>query len=190
MKIKKIGVYAILFLFVFSSLTLVSAAVDDGWGSTGVLSQILRYIFGQTTDITSNEVSAIIITIAIWILIVFTFADIIKTFSTFSPLVAWSAGFAFALIAANLNWIVHILSWFVGIAAFLGGLAVIAGIVGAFIVFIGVNLGLTFLKPFIQGRKEMAKDTEAMMGAMRAATGIKVAGKIAQGAEDTAEGER
>ena len=88
---KKLSVYSIflvlLLIPLMSVLVLAADTVTSGWEILGSFGTILTYIFGQpvSSDMTNgNAISAIIITIALWILVAVTFGDIIATFTTFS----------------------------------------------------------------------------------------------------------
>ena len=124
--------------------------------------KVLSYVFGPIAKVTNDDTSSMIITLAVWLLIFITFGDIISSFSTFSSYVSWGAAFLIGIIASNLGIVVGTVAWTTGVFAFLGTLAVYAGLVGAFVVFIALNLGVTSLGPFIMRRKmmEAAQKTE------------------------------
>lgn len=148
----------------------------------------LTYFFGPVPSWLSflgvSDISAFIITIAMFILLWVTFGDIIESFSTFSSPVAWVSSLMIAIIAANLKFVVATLSLFVGIFSFLGGLAVIAGLFGAFIAFVVVNLGIKGWGPWLMRRKAymMAEKSsiKAAAGGKKLRGTIKALGEVGQ----------
>ena len=139
----------------------------------------LDFIFGKVPLFlinVSGGTGAAIIVIAMWLLIWFTFGDIIASFSTFSNWVSWASACLIAIIAANLKGIVYILAFVIGIFAFLGTLAVIAGLVAAFVAFIGVNWGIKGLGSWLMERKLLMVAHKAAV--KTEAGGEKLAGTI------------
>lgn len=165
---KKIGFLAVP--SIISLLGIVSALTwSDSLGSFGY---ILKYIFGEVTAISTNDISNMIITIAVWLLVFITFGDIISTFSTFSTWVSWSISFLIGVIAANIGLMTGIIAVTTGVFAFLGTAAVYVGLGAAFFVFIAINLGLTQFKKWIVKRRAM------ITAATEEAGGTKLAGTI------------
>jgi len=167
-------------------LPMVVAAGD--WSAiTGnnVFGDILKYIFGEPVTYQNiNNVSAGIITIAVWLLIMITFADIIANFSTFSKPVSWGTGILIGIIAANLGWTTAFFAMMTGIFATLGGIAVYLGLLGAFITFIAVNLGISWLGGFVMRRKAFMEAAKAEEGGTKLAgrlKGLSTAGKALEG---------
>ena len=118
----------------------------------------MDYIFGGISKFlieTTSSSSATIITIAVWLLIFLTFGDIFATFSTFNKGISWAIAFLLAVIAANLKAVIVISTLFIGLFSFLGTLAVLGGLAAAFVVFIGLNWGISSLGPMIMRRKAM-----------------------------------
>lgn len=173
MNLKKLSIYT-AFISAFM-MPLVSAAIGDsitkGWESLGSFGIIARYLFGPVTTVTNDALSAVIITIAIWVLLMITFGDIISSFSTFSGWVSWSIAVLIGIVAANLNWITAIIAWAVGIFAYLGALAVFVGLGGAFAAFVIVNLGIYKLGHWVMARKALGE-------ASKKATAITAGGKV------------
>lgn len=135
----------------------------------------MDYVFGSPATVltftTNSEVSVVIITLAVWLLLFITFGDIIDVFGTFSEKwIAWSVGLLLSVIAVNLKFNVILLAFFIGIFSFLGGLAVLAGLVAAFVAFIGVNWGVRSWGPWMMRRK-------IMMEAQRSSVKTEAGGK-------------
>jgi len=144
--------------------TISNGDVVEGLGWLDfIVGPIPTFLEGQV----ANDISVIIIVVAVFFLIFVTFGDVIATFGTFNEWVAWTIGFLIALIAANLNFSVFLLAFFVGIFSFLGTIAIFIGIGTAFVAFVGVNLGIRSMGPWLMRRKAMtaaattAVETEA-----------------------------
>jgi len=124
------------------------------------ISKPLRFIFGDVSlfllDSTGN-ISAIVITIAIWLLIFFTFGDVLQSFSTFGPMTSWAAAFLLTVIAANLKVMIAFSAFFLNLFIGFGIFAVLSALVGAFVFFFLVNWGIQGLAPTIMARKAMVE---------------------------------
>jgi len=173
---KKLSVYSILFILVLipllSVFALAADAVTGGWEKIGggTFGTVLKYIFGNPVDwkaLGTDEISAMIITIAVWILIMITFGDIIATFSSFSSWVAWVGAVLIAIIAANLNWITAFIAWTTGIFAALGAVAVYVGLGAAFVAFLAVNLGVWRVRKWVLRRRALMAAGTAELGGKR-----------------------
>jgi hypothetical protein len=97
--------------------------------------------------------SALVVTLAIWALILVTFGDILTGFSTFSRPISWVVALLIAIIAANIKLVIMISTAFAAIFISLGVLGVWLGILGAIIAFVVVNLGITRAGKWIMRRK-------------------------------------
>lgn len=143
--------------------------------------EFFGYLFGEIptflVSITTNKWSPVIVVIAMWLLMFVTFGDIIATFGSFDSRVAWISALLITVIAANLKFVISILAFFVGILSIFGGAAVVLGIGTAFAAFIGVNLGIRSMAPWIMRRKAMmhaAKNAiETEKGAKKVSAAIK-----------------
>lgn len=174
---KKLAVLSVLLLLVLPVMlaSLVLAANNISWGDLGGpgVIKFLQYIFGSIpTGITDNAISAAVVTIAVWLMVVFTFGDIFANFTTFSKPVAWIVGLLVGIIAANINLNVVIIAGLVSMLAWAGTLAVWLALGAAFLAFIVVNLGLSKFAPWIMRRKAMMAAAESEAG------GTKLAGTI------------
>ena len=135
--------------------------------------KFLQYTFGETIEYGGiSEISAAIITVAIWLLFFLTFSDIIATFSSFSKWVSWLVGLLLAIIAANMGFIIKLAAVLTGIFAFLGTLAIFAALGAALFAFVAVNLGMWKVRGWILKRKAM------MSAAKQEAGGAKLAGTL------------
>ncbi len=156
----------------------VAGSVGEG---TQTALNALTYLFGpvpnQLKDRTPNEVSAIIIVIAMWFLLFITFGDIFASFSTFNSGVSWAIGGLLALMAANLNGVSFLVICFSAVFVALGTIGIFVGLFGAIIAFIIVNLGITSLGTWVMKRKLLIdstrKDLATQAGAADFAAGVK-----------------
>ena len=174
-------VWILATISITSLLGFVSADWTDSMGSFGY---IPHYIFGQPTDAGPNDISNMIITVAIWLLIVITFGDIISTFSSFSKGVSWSVAVLVAIIASNMGIMTGIIALLTSIFAFAGLAAVYVALLAAFVVFIAINLGLWRLNKWIIQRRMMMKAATAEAGGTTIAGAIAGLGKIEKALEE------
>jgi hypothetical protein len=174
MDFKKVGVCSILTLllsiylmgFVAAADTTITVQIMAGtdwrdavpnapnWAKT--VFDYAQYIFGQIPTMIFNAVggsSALVVTLAIWALILVTFGDILTGFSTFSRPISWVVALLIAIIAANIKLVIMISTAFAAIFISLGVLGVWLGILGAIIAFVVVNLGITRAGKWIMRRK-------------------------------------
>lgn len=180
MNYKKFGVFAVFALLLFgTTLALVSAEEEkSGWDeiSDSSFVQGFRYIFGEIpAGVSDNNISAAIVTIAVWVLIVITFGDIIAMFGTFSKWVAWGIGLIVGVIVANIGINVKIIAGLTSIFAWLGTIAIYAGLITAFVAFFAVNFGIASAKGWLERRKQLEK---AATGKTKITSGIDVAKAI------------
>jgi len=183
---KKFLSFSLLALLTFSMFVgLVSAAAvadssRDPWNKLGSAGTVLGYIFGPAPTsgdfATMDVISVLIIVVAVWLLVIVTFGDIISSFSTFGRFASWSSAVLIGLIAANLGWGVKIIARFTGGFALFGITSVYIGLAAAFVAFVIVNLGVTKLGGWIMGRKAMMKAQESRVAS--AAGAAKVGGAI------------
>jgi uncharacterized protein HemY len=128
-------------------------------GAPKTLMNTLSYVFGSVPNSMSyfalNQIGAVIIVIAIWVLIFVTFSDIFASFSTFSTEVSWIIGGALALISANLKFNAYIISFISIIFSGLGAFAIYAGLLASFVVFFILNWGIYHagVKKWLEDRK-------------------------------------
>jgi hypothetical protein len=165
-----------------SAETQVSSVLDNS-----PIFKYLTYIFGEVPTFLvekTNEISALIIIIALWFLILVTFSDILTTFGTFNKNTSWIIGLAIAVIAANLKWIVSVSIFFVGIFAFMGTLSVFIGMFSAFFAFVVVNWGIGRFGPWIFRRKMMQS---AAKEEVRSEAGAKKVASFIKGAKEGAD---
>lgn len=153
---------------------------------TPPLATAFRYIFGKIAapENVSDPWAQAVITIAIWLLIFITFADIIRTFSTFSQPVSWGIGFLIAVIVANFGGVVYGISKLTIVFASIGITSVYVGLIGAFIAFVIVNLGITSAGGWIKRRQAMVRGAKIEAGGIKVRSAVKALGKIGEGLEE------
>lgn len=152
----------------------------------------LRYIFGNVPDYLvvltggtpdGEAFSAGIVIIGIWILLLLSFADIVKLFSTFNTPTSWIAAIVLTIVAANVKVVMVITVFMLTVTAGFGTFAVFAGIILAFALFLGVQFGSDTLREFAVKRKMSEMRMRAAMGSERAAAGLEAAAKFEKAAE-------
>ena len=174
----------IWFLVVPSIISLLGIVSAYDWGdSMGSFGTVLKYLFGSMTNVSGNAISNMIVTVAVWLLILITFGDIISTFSTFSSKVSWMIAFLVAVIAANLGWMTGIIAALTGLFAFVGLAAVYVGLGAAFFAFIVINLGLVKFKQWIINRRAMATAATEVAGGKKLAGTITGLGEMGKAME-------
>ena len=155
----------------------------------------LKYIFGNVPDYlialtggndsNGSSFSAGIVIIGIWFLLLLSFADIVRLFSTFNTATSWIAAFVLTIIAANVKLVMVVAVFMLTITAGFGAFSVFAGIILAFILFLGVQFGSDYLREFAEKRKMSEMRMRAAMGSARAAEGLKAAAGFERAAEES-----
>lgn len=135
----------------------------------GLLANVFQYIFGSPI---SSEVSGVIITIAVWLMLLFTFGDIIATFSSFSTWVSWVIAALMTLVGANIGFINQIIVVLTGVFVGLGAAAVYVGLGTAFFAFLVVNFGARRFQGWIMRRKAMTIASKIKAGGEKTAGAI------------------
>lgn len=178
---------SIILIFMFLSSSLIFLASADNGASNGIdnfftkFNKVGRYIFGSPpTDVVQDLTSALIITIAVWLLIVVTFGDIIANFSSFSATTSWVIAICIGIIAANLGAVTGTITTMTGWFAKFGTAAVYIALGTAFLAFLAVNFGVIQLAPWVMRRKAMMEAAKAEAG------GKELAGTI-RGIEEVGE---
>ncbi len=127
----------------------------------------LTYIFGGIPNFLiqkTNNISAAIIIFVMFIMLAFTFSDILSVKSLFSKKVAAILGLGLAIIAANMKLLMGLSYYAFSIAAGFGILATTIGIIIPFVSFIILNLVILGpLKDYLKSQKTK-KDTESFIG--------------------------
>ncbi len=108
---------------------------------------ILRGIFGRPVKIQSETaqttaLSAIVLTICVWLLVLLTFSNILGSFSSFSKGISWGIAAVFATIMAQFNWQMKAMLLLARFTGLIGGTLTFIGILAAFVAFFVVNTGL------------------------------------------------
>ncbi|MFH1308217.1 MAG: hypothetical protein ABIH72_05170 [archaeon] len=182
---KKVYVFSILALLVMPVAVMAIGSTVE-WSSLGAGSWLnaLKYIFGKIpADISDNAISAAIVTVAVWGMIVLTFGDIFATFTTFSKWVSWVVAVLVGIIAANVGFSVVMIAWVTGVMAFAGAFAVWLALGAALVAFVAVNLGITRLGPWLMRRRAMEHASKADAGGTKLAGTIKGLGAAGKALE-------
>lgn len=129
-------------------------------GSNVALTQVVsifNWIIGPvsvtTINLSGSEISALIITVAIWIMILLMFGDILSTLSFFSKGVSWALAILLTIVLANLKFAVLIAAGMTAIFGTFGVIAAYLGLAASFIAFLGVDWGVKSMMPWIMRRK-------------------------------------
>ncbi len=140
---------------------------------------IFRFIFGQPYKIEGVEdVSVLILTIAVWLLVFLTFGDIISTFSSFKKWISWIISLLIAIIIAQFNFQVRFVLFLSRVFSMAASTAVFVGLGGAFFAFVVVNLGLWNLRKWILHRKYLMIANKADVGSKSVSDAITHLGEI------------
>ncbi len=124
-----------------SLVDLFGSSVSEGFKP---FLSFFGYIIGGVPQVlldSTNEVGAVIVLVAIWLMFILMFGDIIKNFSTFSPAISWSVAVLLGIVGANLKMMSFIAAFMTAIFLPLGMFAAYVGLIGAFVVFIMVEWG-------------------------------------------------
>ena len=137
----------------------------------------LSYIIGEIPQFLidwTNNISATIIIIALFMILLFMFSDILSLFGTFSnQYIAWIVGIALAVIAANLKFIMLIAVIGFGLTSGLGVLSAVVGVGAPFVIFLAFHfLFFRQLKDYISGAKSAQ---EFKTGVREMTQGVKAA---------------
>lgn len=134
-------------------LNLVQAQTTyTGSLNNQLTNSVVKSVFNITSPITLGD---FIVVLAVFLLIIFSFQDIINTFSLFSEGTTWIIAITMGLIGALTGWFVRFALILVNIFNVLGTLSVFAAVGSAFVVFMGVHLGFTWLGTWMRNRKKM-----------------------------------
>jgi len=127
----------------------------------------------------TNPISASIIIIALFFILVFTFSDILSAFGSFSSeYISWSIGIALAVIAANLKAIMWIAVVGFSIASGLGVLAVVVGVGAPFVIFLVLHFFLfKNLAGWARGQKSAKQFNEGVQDLEQGIAGAKAFGE-------------
>lgn len=177
----------------FTKLSGSDASFGDRISQTTSLSSIfgldsdspfraIDYIFGDVPQYLiertsggsgGNGISAAIIIIGLWFLLFLSFADIVRLFGTFNAVTSWISAALLAIIAANLKFVMFVGVFALSITAGLGAVSVFAGLILAFVLFLGVQFGSEKLRDFAEKKKRSEMRIRAAMGSTKAVEGLK-----------------
>ena len=146
---------------------------------------ILDNIFGKVPPFLINltsDISAAIIIIGIWLLLVLTFGDILSVFGVFSPMIGWITGIVLGIIAANIKVVMYFAVVALIITYGLGALSVVLSIILTFGIFIAFNFGTQKLRQMLLNRKMTELRLRAATGSAKAKAGLETLAEIGQAA--------
>ncbi len=147
----------------------------------GPRAAFLDFVYGQIPSFLiewTNETSALIIIIGIWVLLFLSFGDILSLFGTFSPAISWIIGGVLAIIAANFKILSFISVVGLVLASGLGTIAVFVNIIAIFIIFILFNYGKQEVREWVWKRKVAELKLRAAMGSAKAEAGLTTMAEI------------
>lgn len=167
-----------LFLLVISTLLILTNFVQaQSYSQQGIFDKPLSDIFGGTTPFITGLFSGLsagdtmiqfIVIIAVFVILLFAFRDIMGLFTMFSDLTNWIIGISLALIASLTKGTYNIAYFLLSVTSVFGTLAVVLSIGVAFFAFFAVHMGLWGVRKWILQRR-------AMMNASQKTGDIKVA---------------
>ena len=149
--------------------------------------EFLKYILGEVPQLLigyTNNVSAGIITLGIWLILLLAFGDIIALFGTFRPLVSWLIAFILTLIAANLKFVIYMVAFSLIVTSYVGAVSVFLSLILIFLFFFAFFLGMSPLRKMLVARKLAEMSMRVAIGSVKAAEGVKVATAMAGAAEE------
>jgi hypothetical protein len=127
----------------------------------------LSYVFGEVPDMVvdlTSPAGATIVIVAIFVILVLMFGDILTTFGSFSsPTVSWVIGAALAIIAANFKLVMMLSAIGFIILSSTGVFAALLGIFVPFVFYILVHVFLLTNLKHLFGKSRNLKNYETRM---------------------------
>ncbi len=123
----------------------------------GILSLVIGDVPNNMISEGSKGMSALIVIICMWLMMILIFGDIFRNFSSLSDNISWIIGLLLAIAAANLQMLQKFAATATALFAGLGALASFAGLFASFIAFFVAEWGLEAFKPWLERRVEMIK---------------------------------
>lgn len=139
-----------------------------------IIGRVPQYLIDQV----GSPTSASIIILGIWLILLFTFADILSIFGLFSKATSWVIAAVLSIIAANLKLLSFISVFSLVFTAAFGALSVFMSIILVFAVFLGINLGIDSLRVFAVKRSISEAKIRALKGSEAAREGLDALKKI------------
>jgi len=146
----------------FSQINLKNAQkVSATIQSTGnvVIDSIVKgldYVIGEVPSNlveSSGPVNAVIVLVALWVIIILMFGDILSNFGGFSREISWVIAILLGIVGANLKMMTAIAAILTAIFLPLGIFAAYAGLFAAFVAFFAVEWGIQSMMPWVMRRK-------------------------------------
>jgi hypothetical protein len=202
-KAGKIFAFGLLAIFMVSFMAGVVAAQDVQIEVQEFFERVpVRYIIGivfglwepnKVTELYAkgnmaiSKVGAIIAYLALWMILLFAFGNIISIFLPLDAWVGWVIGVALTIAAAQMNFVFYGISVLAYGTASLGVASVFLSILMAFIAFFLLSIGTERLRIWATHRKLAMEQIKSMKGTARVTRGLKDVGKIAEALEKTGE---
>jgi hypothetical protein len=136
----------------------------------GFLETTMNVVLG-TPEQTQWTWEQLILRLAIFLILMFALADIIKMFSTFSEPTSWVIGFCLAIVAGVtkfIDWIVVIM----GVTAGIGAIGIFLIIAAAIFAAVTLNWGITPLFKWRMRRQSEIESMKAEKGTSRVTSAI------------------
>ena len=150
-----------------------------------------NYIFGKVPSFLidwTSGISASIIIIGIWLLLLLAFGDILTLFSIFSKPIAWISSVILTIIVANIKGVIWLTVMLLAVTSIFGSLAVIAGIMTAFGMFLAFHWGTSSLRRKMIIRRAEDQALRTVAGGKKIASGATVLAEVAEAARRAAAG--
>ncbi len=182
MKNKNLLFLGLFLLFNLFSITLVQAQlVGQASGAyAGVLGNELsntfvKSVFNITSPVTLGD---LIVVIAVFLMIIFAFQDMISMFSLFSNTTSWMISIAMGLIGALTGWIVNMAIWMLNLLSVLGTLSIFVAVGISFILFALVHIGFGgWASKWFEARKKGMEEAKTEIATIQAIKFFKATGK-------------
>jgi len=143
-----------LLLITFAQAQLVGQAPGAYAGVLGneVSNAFVKSVFNITSPVTLGD---LIVVLAVFLMIIFAFQDIISSFTLFSNVTSWIISIAMGLIGALTGWLVNTAIWMLNFLSVLGTLSIFAAVGSAFFIFFAVHIGMDSIAGWMKRRKTM-----------------------------------
>jgi hypothetical protein len=152
--------------------------------------KFLNYIFGEVPiylTAWATGVSAGIIMIGLWVVLLVTFGDVMSLFSMFRESIGWLIAVVLTIVAANVKLLTYVSVVALSLTAGLGVIAIFLSLALVFILFVGFNFGTSALRKKLIERRAEDAALEATAGGIKAASAIEVLADVHSAAKKAAK---